>query len=129
MPTYTGTKPGATPGSTAGQPASILKGPSHSKRKSPVIGDMATTTAVPATIVGTPTDRGNKAARPQGTSPMARDSEQDDDLDIQPLDLGIDGDGETSATEDDQNSVAREISSTQKELFASASSKSSAKSS
>jgi hypothetical protein len=38
---------------------------------------------------------------------MARDT--DDDLDIQPLDLGIEGDGETSANDEDQNSVSREI--------------------
>jgi hypothetical protein len=90
---------------------------------------MATTTATTAAIVGTPTDRGNKAAHPQGTSPMARDAETDDNLDIQPLDLGIDGDGKTSANKDDQNSVTREISSTRKELFESASTKSSVKSS
>ncbi len=60
---------------------------------------------------------------------MARDTEPDDDLDIQPLDLGIDGNGKTSANEDDQNSVTREISSTRKELFASASGKALAKSS
>jgi hypothetical protein len=107
MPTYTGTKPGATSASTAGPPASILKAASQSKRKSPVFGDKITTSATPAATVGTPTDCGNKAARPQGTSPMARDT--DDDLDIQPLDLGIEGDGETSANDEDQNSVSREI--------------------
>jgi hypothetical protein len=94
-----------------------------------VVRDTATTTAATAAIVGTPTNRGNKAARPQGTSPMARDTEPDDDLDIQSLELEIDGDGGTSANEDDQNSIARAISSTRKELFASASSKSLAKSS
>jgi hypothetical protein len=43
--------------------------------------------------------------------------------------LEIDGNGGTSAEEDDQNSIARAISSTRKELFASASSKSLSKSS
>ena len=94
-----------------------------------MVGDTATTTAATTAIVGTPTDRGNKAARPQGTSPMARDTELDDDLDVQSLELEIDGDGGTSAEEDDQNSIARAISSTRKELFASASSKSLSKSS
>jgi hypothetical protein len=60
---------------------------------------------------------------------MARDTEPDDNLDVQSLELEIDGDGGTSADEDDQNSIARAISSTRKELFASASSKSSAKTS
>jgi hypothetical protein len=80
----------------------------------------ATTTA----IVGTPINRGNKAACPQGTSLMARDTELDDDLDIQPLELEIDGNGGAPAEEDNQDSIARAISSTRKELFASASSKS-----
>jgi hypothetical protein len=75
MPTYKGTKPG----STAVQPVSILKGSSQSKRKLPVVGDMATAAAT----VETPTNHGNKAARPQRTSLMARDTKKDDDLDIQ----------------------------------------------
>ncbi len=92
-----------------------------------MVGDTATTTAVTAAIMGTPPDRGKKAARPQGTSLMACDTELDNDLDIQSLELEIDGNGGTSAEEDNQNSIARAISSTRKELFASASSKSSAK--
>jgi hypothetical protein len=124
MPTYTGTKPGAKPGSMAGQPVSILKRPSQSKRKSPAVGDTATTPATTTAIVGTPIDRGNKAARPQGTSPMTCNTESDNDLDIQPLELEIDGDRGAPAKEDDQDSIARAISSTRKELFASASSKS-----
>ncbi len=79
--------------------------------------------ATAAATVETPTNRGNKAACPQGTSPMACDTEKDDDLDIQSLGMEIDGDRDASAEEDHQDSVARAISSTRKELFASASSK------
>jgi hypothetical protein len=60
---------------------------------------------------------------------MARNTELDDNLDIQPLELEIDGNGGASAEEDDQDSIARAISSTRKELFASTSSKSLSKSS
>jgi hypothetical protein len=60
---------------------------------------------------------------------MARDTELDNNLDIQSLELEIDGNRGTSAKEDDQDSIARAISSTRKELFASASSKSLSKSS
>ncbi len=89
-----------------------------------MVGDTATTPATTAAIVGTSTNRGNKAARPQGTSPMARNTEKDNDLDIQSPELEIDGDRGASAEEDDQDSIARAISSTWKELFTSASSKS-----
>ena len=78
--------------------------------------------ATAAATLGTPTDHGNKADRPQGTSPTARDTEKDDDLDIQSLELEIDSDGGASAKEDDQESIARVISITRKELFASTSS-------
>jgi len=69
MPTYVGKKSSdkETP------PVSILKGLTQNKRKSPVVGDAATVEAT----TGTLTDRGNKAARPQGTSPMTRDTEKD----------------------------------------------------
>ncbi len=89
-----------------------------------MVGDTATTMATTAAIARTPTDRGNKAACPQGTSPMACDTEKDNDLDIQSLELEIDGNGGASAKEDNQDSIARAISSTRKELFVSASSKS-----
>ena len=70
MPTYLG----GTKNNKEVQPVSILKqGASQSKRKSPVVGDAATVDA----MAGTPTDRGNKATRPQGTSPMTRDAEND----------------------------------------------------
>jgi hypothetical protein len=94
-----------------------------------VVGDTATTTATTAATVGTPTNCGNKAAHPQETSPMARDTEKDDDLDIQSLELEIDGNKDAPAEEDNQDSIARAISSTRKELFVSASSKSVSKSS
>jgi hypothetical protein len=80
--------------------------------------------ATAAATVETPTNRGNKAACPQETSPMARDTEKDDNLDIQSLGMEIDGNGDASAEEDDQDSIVRAISSTRKELFASTSSKS-----
>ena len=83
---------------------------------------MVRDTATAAATVGTPTNRGNKAACPQGTSPMARDTEKDGDLDIQSLELEIDGNGGASVEEDNQDSIARVISSMQKELFATASS-------
>ncbi len=109
-------------GSTGGKPASILKGGNQSKKgKSPVPGE----TAADTVVAGTPTTRGpSKAARPQGTSPsMARDTAQDDDLDILPLDIGLEDDEAALGTEDDQDSVARAIYSTRKELFASSLSK------
>ena len=108
-------------GSTGGKPASILKGGNQSKGKSPVPGE----TAADTVVAGTPTTRGpSKAARPQGTSPsMARDTAQDDDFDILPLDIGLEDDEAALGTEDDQDSVARAIYSTRKELFASSLSK------
>jgi len=77
MPTFVGNKSSdkETP------PVSILKGLNHSKRKLPVVGDAATVEA----MAGTPTDRGNKAARPQGTSPMTRDVEKDNELEVESL--------------------------------------------
>ena len=54
---------------------------------------------------------------------MARDTAQDDDLDILPLDIGLEDNEDTPGTKDDQDSVARAISSTRKELFASSLSK------
>jgi len=54
---------------------------------------------------------------------MARDTALDDELDILPLDIGLDDDEAALGTEDDQDSVARAISSTRKELFASSLSK------
>jgi len=114
MPTYVGNKSSGkeTP------PVSILKGLTQSKRKSPVVGDAATAEAT----AGTPTDRGNKAARPQGTSPMTRDAEKDKELEVESLEvMEIDGEEDTSSENDDQDSIARAISSARKELFASAS--------
>ena len=115
MPTYLG----GNKNNKEAQPASILKqGSSLSKRKSPVVGDAAMVEAT----VGTPTDRGSKAARPQGTSPMTRDVEKDDELDVPSLEvMEIDGKEDTSSEKDDQDSIARAISSARKELFASAS--------
>jgi len=54
---------------------------------------------------------------------MARDTTQDDDFDILPLDIGLEDDEAALGTEDDQDSVARAIYSTRKELFASSLSK------
>jgi hypothetical protein len=109
-------------GSTEGKQASILKGGTQSKRKSPVLGE----TAADTVVAGTPKDRGpSKGTRPQGTSPMARETEQDDELEILPLDIGLEDDEDAPGTEDDQDSVARAISSTRKELFASSLSKAS----
>jgi hypothetical protein len=54
---------------------------------------------------------------------MARDTAQDNDLDILPLDIGLDDNEAALGTKDDQDSVARAISSTRKELFASSLSK------
>jgi hypothetical protein len=85
-----------------------------------VVGDAATVDAT----AGTPTDRGNKAARPQGTSPMTRDAEKDNELDVLPLEvMEIDDEEVASSEKDDQDSIARAISSARKELFASASSR------
>ena len=98
----------------------ILKGGNQSKQKSLVPGE----TAADTIVVGTPTTQGPpKAARPQGTSPMAQDTAQDDELDILPLDLGLEDNEDAPGTEDEQDSVARAISSTPKELFASSLSK------
>jgi hypothetical protein len=70
MPTYRG----GNKDNKEAQPVSILKqGSTQSKRKLPVVGDATTVEA----MAGTPTDRGNKAARPQGTSPMTRNAEKD----------------------------------------------------
>jgi len=54
---------------------------------------------------------------------MARDTAQDDDLDILPLDIGLEDDEAAIGTEDDQENVARAIYSTGKDLFASSLSK------
>jgi hypothetical protein len=60
---------------------------------------------------------------------MARDSDKDDDLDVgSSLTMDIDDTGDTLDGGDDQDSIARAISSTPKELFATASSRSSSKS-
>ncbi len=108
-------------GLTGGKPASILKGGTQSKRKLPVVGE----TAADTVVVGTPTNQGpSKAARPQGTSPMARDTALDNELDILPLDIGLDNNEAALGTKDDQDSVARAISRTRKELFVSSLSKS-----
>jgi hypothetical protein len=50
---------------------------------------------------------------------MAQDTSLDNELDILPLDIGLDDDEATLGTKNDQDSVARAISSTRKELFAS----------
>ena len=115
MPTYLG----GNKTNKEAQPASILKqGSSLSKRKSPVVGDAAMVEAT----VGTPTDRGSKAARPQGTSPMTRDVEKDDVLNVTSLEvMEIDGKEVASSEKDDQDSITRAISSARKELFASTS--------
>jgi len=121
MPTFLG----GNKNNKEAQPASILKqGSSLSKRKSLVVGELAMVEAT----VGTPTDHGNKAAHPQGTSPMARDVEKDDELDVLSLEvMEIDGEEVASYEKDDQDSIARAISSARKELFASASSKKSSR--
>ncbi len=54
---------------------------------------------------------------------MAQDTAQGDGLDVQPLDIDLGDNKDASGTEDDQDSMARAISSTRKELFASALSK------
>ena len=80
MPTYQG----GNKDNKEAQPVSILKqGSTQSKRKSPVVGDATTVEAT----TGTPTDRGNKAARPQATSPMTRNAEKDNELDLQSLEV------------------------------------------
>ena len=114
MPTYVGNKSS----DKEAPPVSILKGSNQSKRKSPVAGDAATAEVT----MGTPTDRGKKVARPQGTSPMARDAEKDDDLEIESLGvIEIDGEEDASSEEHDQDSIAKAIFSARKALFASAS--------
>ncbi len=81
-----------------------------------MVGDAAMVEAT----AGTPTDRGNKAARPQGTSPMARDGEKDNELKVESLGvMEIDGKEDASSEKDDQDSIARAISSARKELFVS----------
>ena len=76
--------------------------------------------AADAVVAGTPKDQGpSKAARPQGTSLMARYTAQVDELEILPLDIGLEDDEDAPGTKDDQDSVARAISSTRNELFAS----------
>ena len=114
MPTYVGNKSS----NKEMPPVSILKGSTQSKRKLPVVGDAGTVKATG----GTPTDRGNKAARPQGTSPMTRDVEKDNELEVESLEvMEIDSKEDTSSEKDDQDSIVRAISSARKELFASAS--------
>ena len=114
IPTYLGN----SSSTKEAPPVSILKGLNQSKRKSQLAGEAATTKV----MMGTPTDRGNKASRPQGTSPMARDAEKDDDLEIESLGvIEIDGEEGASMEEDDQDSIAMAISSARKALFASAS--------
>jgi hypothetical protein len=84
-----GHKPGTTEvtgrpskDTAGGEPVSILKG-KQDKRKTPVPEETAAATAA----VGTPKDQGiSKAAQPQGTSPMAQDKAQEDDLDVCSLD-------------------------------------------
>ena len=56
---------------------------------------------------------------------MAQDTAQDDELDILPLDIGLEDDKDAPGTKNDQDSVGRVISSTRKELFASSLSKAS----
>ena len=113
MPTYVGNKSS----DKEALPVSILKGSDQSKRKSPVVGDAATVKE----MAGTPTDRGNKAARPQGTSPMTWDAEKDDELEVESLGvMEIAGKEDASSEKDNQDSIARAISSARKELFASA---------
>ena len=98
MPTYVG----GNKNSKEAPPASILKqGSTQSKRKSPVVGDAAMVEAT----VGTPTDRGNKAARPQGTSPMTRDAEKDDELDVLSLEV-MEIDGEEVASSEKRTKTA-----------------------
>ena len=107
MPTYVG---GNKNNKEAPQ-VSILKVVTQSKRKLLVVG-----------TAGPPTDRGNKAARPQGTSLMTRDAEKDNELKVETLEMmEIDGEEDASSEKDDQDSIARAISSARKELFASAS--------
>jgi hypothetical protein len=95
---------------------SILKG-KQDKRKTPVPEETAAATAA----VGTPKDWGiSKAAQPQGTFPMAQDKAQEDDFDVRLLDLNLDDNKDASRTDDNQDSIAKAISSTRKELFGSA---------
>ena len=83
-----------------------------------MVGDAATVKA----MAGTSTDHGSKAAHPQGGSPMARDAEKDNELEVESLGvMEIDREEDTSSKKDDQDSIARAISSARKELFASAS--------
>ena len=103
MPTYVGNKSS----DKEAPPVSILKGSNQSKSKLPVVGDAATVKAT----AGTPTDCGNKAVCPQGTSPMA------ESLGV----MEIDGEEDASSEKDDQDSIARTICSARKDLFASAS--------
>jgi len=121
MPTYVG----GNKNNKETPPVSILKVVTQSKRKSPVVGDAATVEA----MVGTPTDHGNKAARPKGTSPMTRDAEKDNELEVESLEvMEIDDEEDASSENDDQDSIVRAISSARKELFASASSTKSSRS-
>jgi hypothetical protein len=113
MSTYLGKKSGEK----EGPPVSILKGPTQIKRKLPVLGDVATAEVT----AETPTGRGNKAACPQGTSPIARNAEKNNELDIESLVIEIDNEEDASAEKDDQDSITRGISSARKELFVSAS--------
>ena len=72
-----------------------------------MVGDAATVDAT----AGTPTDRGNKAARPQGTSPMTRNAEKDNELDVQSLEvMEIDGDEDAASKKGNQDSIDQVIS-------------------
>ena len=83
-----------------------------------MVGDAATVES----MAGTPTVRGNKAARPQGTSPMTGNAEKNNELKVESLEvMKIDGEEDASSKKDNQDSIARAISSARKELFASAS--------
>jgi hypothetical protein len=115
MPTYKGNRKSSS--NEEVPPVSILKPSSLSKRKSSLTGEGDTATAT----AESPIDQGSKVSRPQGTSPMARDSDKDDDLDVGSLTMDIDNTGDSLDGEDDQDSIARAISSTRKELFTTAS--------
>ena len=69
-------------------------------------------------LITTPNRSVSKAPRPQGSSPMARNSEVED-LDLSDLDLNLDDNEDKDAFPDneDADSISRRIASTRKHLF------------
>jgi hypothetical protein len=106
---------GANAAAVVGKPPSILNSSKSTKRKLPIeppAGDKAGG----MTAQDTPTQVISKFAHPQGSSPMARDS---NDLDLTDLDLnlGDNNDDEAFKAKEDTDSISRMNSSTGKELF------------